>query len=123
MRSTYFQGRPPRAVNMYWRRFAVADIPVDDGKAFEAWLMRRWEEKEALLEYFKQHDHFPVDEPVGPAKGPDGGEGVSADETGGVIETEVKLKHWWEVGQIYGILPVVAALWFLFRRLWRAVVR
>ncbi|KAF8533795.1 hypothetical protein BDD12DRAFT_863490, partial [Trichophaea hybrida] len=28
--STFFQGRPPKSVNMHWRRFAVKDIPLTD---------------------------------------------------------------------------------------------
>jgi Acyltransferase C-terminus len=45
---------------MHWRRFAVSSIPVSDPKAFDAWLHERWVEKDALLEYWQHHGHFPT---------------------------------------------------------------
>merc|ERR1719284_1707770 len=44
--STYFQGRPPKSVNLYWRRFRVSDIPLDDPKAFGDWLLAEWYKKD-----------------------------------------------------------------------------
>jgi lysocardiolipin and lysophospholipid acyltransferase len=44
---------------MHWRRFAVSSLPLNDEKAFDAWLHERWVEKDALLEYYTQHGHFP----------------------------------------------------------------
>lgn len=60
--STFFEGRAPRSVNMYWRRFKVDDIPIDDIKVFEAWLRMRWDEKDRLLEQFMQTGKFPSDD-------------------------------------------------------------
>ena len=62
LRTSYFQGRPPKSVNMFWRRIPVSDIPVDDLKAFEAWLKGQWQIKEDLLEGFVQNGRFPADE-------------------------------------------------------------
>jgi len=47
---------------MYWRRFKVDDIPIDDIKVFEAWLRVRWDEKDRLLEQFMQTGKFPSDD-------------------------------------------------------------
>lgn len=47
---------------MYWRRFAVADIPIDDNKQFEAWVRQTWDEKDRLLEQYMQTGRFPADD-------------------------------------------------------------
>jgi hypothetical protein len=65
LRSTYFQGRPPKSVNMHWRRFATKDIPTDE-KEFSDWLLKRWREKDDLIEHFIQHGRFPADEGTTP---------------------------------------------------------
>lgn len=57
-----FEGRPPKSVNMHFRRFKIADIPIDDDKAFDLWLRNRWREKDYLLEHFVKYDRFPEDE-------------------------------------------------------------
>lgn len=62
LRSSMFEGRPPKSVNMHFRRFKIADIPIDDDKAFDIWLRNRWREKDYLLEHFVQYDRFPEDE-------------------------------------------------------------
>ncbi|RDW61901.1 putative RNA polymerase II transcription elongation factor (Ctr9) [Aspergillus mulundensis] len=59
LRSTYVQGRPPTSVNMYWRRFAVANIPLDDQDEFDAWLRARWTEKDELLDQYFETGRFP----------------------------------------------------------------
>ena len=62
MRALYFEGRAPKSVNMYWRRFALKDIPIDDPKIFEAWMREKWDEKDRLLEQFMQTGRFPADD-------------------------------------------------------------
>jgi lysocardiolipin and lysophospholipid acyltransferase len=53
----------PKAIHMHWRRFAVKDIPTADQKAFDAWLLERYREKDVLLDFLKLHGRFPtVDE-------------------------------------------------------------
>ncbi|KAI9741809.1 MAG: hypothetical protein M1834_000195 [Cirrosporium novae-zelandiae] len=109
LRSTYFQGRPPKSVNMYWRRFAIADIPVDDHDAFDLWLRERWVEKDALLEHYVQNGRFPADE----GHDSDGkalGSKSKVIKGAGYIETEVKLSHWSETGQIFVVLGALALL-------------
>lgn len=81
---------------MYWRRFSIENIPVDDATEFEKWLKRRWEEKDQLLEYFKENGRFPSDD------------AATAEKTKGCIDTEVRLVKWYEAGQIFLVLATVA---------------
>lgn len=62
LRSSMFEGRPPKSVNMHFRRFKIADIPIDNDKSFDLWLRNRWREKDYLLEHFAQYNRFPEDE-------------------------------------------------------------
>ncbi|RMZ88607.1 hypothetical protein DV736_g4169, partial [Chaetothyriales sp. CBS 134916] len=94
LRSIYFQGRPPKSVNMYWRRFKTAEIPYQDDAGFEKWILDRWKEKDDMLEQYYTTGRFPSD-------------GVTDAKTGardGFIETEVQPRSVLEVGQIFVIL-------------------
>lgn len=62
LRSSFFEGRPPKSVNMHWRRFRIDSIPIQNTKAFEVWLRNRWREKDYMLEYFNRHNRFPAEE-------------------------------------------------------------
>lgn len=105
--STYFQGRPPKSVNFYWRRFAVADIPLHSQEAFDTWLRERWYEKDALMEEYVATGRFPAN-----------GAGVK-----GHIETEVKTQHWWEFGRIYMMIGTFASIFHIMLKLVRLMVR
>lgn len=100
LRGSYFQGRPPKSVNMHWRRFATKDIPLGDEKVFGDWLLDRWREKDDLLQYYLENNRFPADE------------GVGVDELGkevkgaGWIETEVRPRRWTEWVMVF--VPVAA---------------
>ena len=100
LRSTYFQGRPPKSVNLHWRRFAVADIPVHDPEAFQVWVDDRWQEKEQFLEHYFRTGLFPADEGSLPATG---------NSKAGYVDTEVKLRNLYEVGQLF-VVPAALAL-------------
>lgn len=80
LRSVYFQGRPPKSVNMHWRRFKISEIPYNDHDAMSAWVMERWREKDELLEAFLETGKFPADV-----------EGTGEKE-GKYIDTEVKTR-------------------------------
>ncbi|KAH6622437.1 acyltransferase-domain-containing protein [Boeremia exigua] len=100
LRGSYFQGRPPKSVNMHWRRFALAEIPLEE-EAFAAWLAERWREKDELMQVYLDTGRFPADE----------GAGVDAEGAevrgAGWIETEVR-PRWW--GEWIGVfVPVGAA--------------
>ncbi|KAI4703668.1 hypothetical protein J4E89_009891 [Alternaria sp. Ai002NY15] len=62
LRSSFFEGRPPKSVNMHWRRFHLDDIPYENTHAFEVWLRNRWREKDYMLEYFSRHNRFPAED-------------------------------------------------------------
>ncbi|KAL2848481.1 acyltransferase-domain-containing protein [Aspergillus pseudoustus] len=96
LRSTYVQGRPPTSVNMYWRRFAVADIPLDDQKDFDVWLNARWTEKDELLEQYFGTGRFPSDLAGSIVVGAGDATQLSAAERG-YVETSVRLAHWTEI--------------------------
>lgn len=103
LRSVYFQGRPPKSVNMHWRRYAVASLPTDDHDAMYEWVMQRWREKDELLEYFKKHGKFPADRD---AVEIDGGPTEKEWKTA-YINTEVKPRMPLEFLQMFA--PVAAA--------------
>ena len=107
LRSSFFQGRPPKSVNMFWRRIPVSSIPIDDPKAFEAWIHGQWEIKEALLEGYAQNGRFPADDGQHPEKGPEEvGAKVKVVKGPGFIETRVRLIHWYELGLIF-VVPLL----------------
>ena len=64
LRSSLFEGRPPKSVNMYWRRWRISDIPTEDEEAFAIWLRNRWMEKDYLLDHFFRHGTYPEGDPV-----------------------------------------------------------
>ncbi|KAI4092703.1 MAG: hypothetical protein L6R37_007539 [Teloschistes peruensis] len=111
LRSTYFQGRPPKSVNMYWRRFPVSSIPLptrsdpspQESEAFSNWLLARWKEKEVLLEGYARDGRFPADD----GQDIEGEPGVGMMKGAGFIETEVKLAHWYEVLHIFSVPSMV----------------
>jgi lysocardiolipin and lysophospholipid acyltransferase len=112
----YLQGRPPPSVNMYWRRFAVKDIPLGDHEKFELWLRERWYEKDAFIDQYLTTGRFPG---IVPATN-----GVATNEAmkEEFIETEVKLAHWWEVGNIFVVLAAFGLVANLLARVWTLVV-
>jgi 1-acyl-sn-glycerol-3-phosphate acyltransferase len=93
--SMYFQGRPPKSVNLHWRRFRVADIPLDDQVKFDVWLRERWYEKDALYEKYLTSGRFPPCE-FGKKD---------------YIETEVRTRYPWEVLKVFVVLGI-AGLFF-----------
>ena len=116
LRGTYLEGRPPKSVNMHWRKFHVSTIPLNDSKAFEQWLYERWREKDGLLEHFQQTGRFPADEGKDKWNG-----GVSPHKVAfgaGHIETEVQPAHVIEVLQIYLPFSVLLLGFFILRKVW-----
>jgi len=93
---------------MYWRRFAVSSIPIDDSKAFEIWLRARWTEKDKLLDGYLRTRRFPADEGVDKAR--DGKTRRGA----GYIETEIKASHWYEFLQIFAPIGLFALVLYMF---------
>ena len=98
--STYFQGRPPKSVNFYWRKFRVADIPLDDQEKFNIWLREEWYKKDALMEEYMTTGRFPAS--------------VGAEKK--YIETEVRTRHHWEVLQIFAVVGICGLIWNNIRK-------
>jgi lysocardiolipin and lysophospholipid acyltransferase len=86
---------------MHWRRFPIKDIPIQDEKIFGDWLLKRWREKDDLIEYYMQNGRFPADE--GTSLSVDGAKPLKG---AGYIETEVKPSNPFEFLQIFA--PVAA---------------
>lgn len=108
IQAAYFGGKPPKSVNMYWRRFDVWSIPVDDDKAFDSWLRARWIEKDQLLEHYQKTGRFPAD--TGVDELPDGRKRRGA----GYIETEIKPNKWYEYLQIFAPVGLLALVLYMF---------
>lgn len=104
LRSSFFEGRPPKSVNMYWRRFRISEIPIDNDEAFSRWLTNRWREKDYILEHFYKHNTFPADSP---AKAMEDINNKKEPKNAKMISTEVKAGGWDEFLSIFG--PITAA--------------
>ncbi|THZ33589.1 acyltransferase-domain-containing protein [Aureobasidium pullulans] len=103
LRSVYFQGRAPKSVNMHWRRFRIADIPLHSKEETEEWLLQRWREKDDLIEYYLEHGRFPADPAaVDPVDKPE-----EERKHAKYIETEVRPKSAWEPLQLFA--PLLSA--------------
>ena len=109
---------------MYWRRVAVSTIPLDDPKQFETWLLSQWLEKEALIEHYAKNGRFPADDGHDSEGEPaiNGSAGSQVLKGAGFIETEVKLAHWWEIGQIFIVLCFFALIFFLLATVWNLLL-
>ncbi len=108
---------------MYWRRIAVSSIPVNDPHEFDLWLRNQWQEKDDLLEYFAQNGRFPADDGHDSEGEPaiNGNSDVQVLKGAGFIETEVKLTHWYEAGQIFVVLAAFALVFNVLAKLWNMV--
>ncbi|KAF2863047.1 acyltransferase-domain-containing protein [Piedraia hortae CBS 480.64] len=104
LRSSLFEGRPPKSVNMYWRRFRISEIPVDNNEAFGRWLNNRWREKDYLLEYYYKFNHFPAENPTQALAAT---EGKRKPNHAKWITTDVRGGGWDEFLSIFG--PVTTA--------------
>ena len=89
---------------MYWRRIALADIPLDDTKAFETWMLSQWQIKEDLLEGFEQNGRFPADDGIDAKASP----AAVRKQGAGFIETLVRLNHWYDVLRIFAAAAAFA---------------
>lgn len=104
LKSSFFEGRPPKSVNMYWRRYRISEIPVDNDEAFGRWLQNRWREKDYILEYFYKFNQFPSGDPVAAMKAV---EGKTQPKHAKTIATEVRGGGWDEFLSIFG--PITSA--------------
>lgn len=103
LRSVYFQGRPPKSVNMHWRRYKVSALPTNDRDAMAAWVLQRWREKDDLLETFYNTGKFPAETEAVGIEGAPKEKGWKTP----YINTEVKARSPLEFVQMF--MPVAAA--------------
>lgn len=106
--ASYFGGRPPKSVNMYWRRFRLSSIPLDDPKIFELWLRSRWTEKDKFIEDYLRTGRFPADQ--GTSKNSKG----QTIRGAGHIEAEIKPKYWYEFLQVFAPIGLFALILYMF---------
>lgn len=108
LRAGYLEGRPPKSVSMYWRRFAIKNIPLRNEKAFELWLLARWREKDLLIENYLIHGRFPAD--TGVSETPQG----TLKRGAGHLTVEIKSSHWYEFLQIFAPMGILAMVLYIF---------
>jgi len=96
LKASYLEGRPPKSVSMYWRRFKISSIPIDDEKAFETWLRAHWTAKDKLLEGFVRTGRFP------------------AETAAGFIESEIRARRWYEFLQIFAPTSLFGLVLYAF---------
>lgn len=106
--ASYFGGRPPKSVNMYWRRFRLSSIPLDDPRTFELWLRSRWVEKDKFIEDYLRTGRFPADQ--GTSKNSKG----QTIRGAGHIEAEIKPKYWYEFLQVFAPIGLFALVLYMF---------
>ncbi|KEF57676.1 uncharacterized protein A1O9_05594 [Exophiala aquamarina CBS 119918] len=120
LKAGYLEGRPPKSVNMYWRRFTVKDIPLHSEKLFNLWLTARWREKDLLMEHYLQFGQFPADR---------GGTRYKSGKVlrgCGHMEVPIQASRWYEFLQIFapmGILAMVLAIFYgdLPKKFWKSI--
>ncbi|KAK4548714.1 hypothetical protein LTR36_008487 [Oleoguttula mirabilis] len=105
LRSSFFEGRPPKSVNMYWRRFKISDIPLDNDEAFGRWLNNRWREKDYMLEYFYKFSHFPATDAITAMAAVEGKKEPNHAKS---ISTHVEGGGWDEFLSIFGPITTAA---------------
>ena len=120
LKAGYLEGRPPKSVSMYWRRFAVKDIPLHSEKLFDLWLTARWREKDLLMEHYLQFGKFPADKRAARYKSGKLLRGC------GHMEVPIQASRWYEFLQIFapmGILAMVLAIFYgdLPKRFWKSI--
>jgi len=96
LRSSYFQGRPPKSVNLHFRRFKISTIPYNDSVEFEKWVRERWIEKDDLLEVYQQTGRLPS----------------QLDQ--GILDTAAKLHSILELLRMFAVLGCVDQFIFMF---------
>ena len=106
--ASYFGGRPPKSVNMHWRRFRLSSIPLNDPKTFELWLRSRWIEKDKFIEDYLRTGRFSADE--GTSKNSKG----ETIRGAGYIEAEIKPKYWYEFLQVFAPIGLFALVLYIF---------
>jgi lysocardiolipin and lysophospholipid acyltransferase len=104
-------------VNMYWRRFSVSSLPLDDPEKFDLWIRKIWTEKDALMEQYVTTGRFPASRDLEV----NGSNSEAKGHQKGFIETEVRQAHWWDFLQIFSVLAVLGLVANILARVWNAI--
>jgi Acyltransferase C-terminus len=120
LRSVYLEGRTPKSVNIYWRRFAMSSIPLDDPEKFELWLREKWTEKDALIEQYVATGRFPESKDIA-INGADS-EPSQPKSQSGFLESNVKTAHSWEFLQIFMVLGAFGLVANILAKIWNVVL-
>lgn len=104
LKSSFFEGRPPKSVNIFWRRYLISEIPYQNEEAFSRWLLNRWREKDYMLEYYFKFGNFPAEDAI---KAMAAVEGKRQPRHAKAIATSVQAGGWDEFLSIFG--PVTSA--------------
>lgn len=102
----------------------MSEIPLDDQKEFEEWMVKRWAEKDDLLERFYETGRFPPCDWESTSNGDvqqqkQDGASVTPNNPS-YFESAVKLSWWAESLQIFAVLAALGAFVCLCPRFWRA---
>lgn len=103
LQTMYLYGKPAPSVNMYWRRFALSDIPLHDKEKFDEWLRNRWSEKDAIINQYIATGRFPqtlAHEKVE--------KDITQKEEKNYLEAEVKVDSYRDY--LYVIIPILLCL-------------
>jgi 1-acyl-sn-glycerol-3-phosphate acyltransferase len=120
LKAGYMEGKPPKSVNMHFRRFAVKDIPLNDNKAFELWLRARWREKDIMIEQYYRTGRLPGD--YGGVKYKSG----KVSRGCGHMEVPIRASHWYEFLQIFAPMGILAMILYIFygdlpQKFWKSI--
>jgi len=121
LRSIYFEGRPPKSVNLYWRRLAIKDMPLHDAEEFDNWLKDQWRIKDELIEVYLQTGRFPPSKNIEINSRDANGNRITS-RNGQYIETEVKPAHWWEFSKIFMVVGAFGVVASILAKVWNAVI-
>ncbi|KAJ9614264.1 hypothetical protein H2200_002400 [Cladophialophora chaetospira] len=120
LKSGYMEGRPPKSINMHFRRFAIKDIPLHDAKAFELWLVARWREKDVMIEEYYRTGKLPAD--YGGVRYKSG----KVVRGCGHMEVPIRASHWYEFLQIFAPMGILAMILYIFygdlpQKFWKSI--
>ncbi|KAH7309514.1 acyltransferase-domain-containing protein [Stachybotrys elegans] len=101
LHKTFVNGRGPKSINFYWRRFRVADLPLDDQEKFDVWLREQWYIKDALMDDYLTTGRFP------PMEG-------KLD----YVETIVRTRQPWEILQVFTVVGICSLIWHNLTKAW-----
>lgn len=102
---------------MYWRRFAVNSLPLDNAEEFDAWIQKVWREKDELMEQYISTGRFPPSKNL-QDNGKDWEGKPLMGTSNGFIETQVKTKHWWEWINIFIVLAAWGLVANILAKMW-----